>query len=68
MSTVIKNKVHTAKISHTCDDCRKMIWPGEKYRRLFGAAFDGDPKYEIKLCHRCTKTEDDGHIAMYLKD
>jgi RNase P subunit RPR2 len=64
VSVVIKNKIHKAKFKHYCDDCRTAILPGEKYRRLFGSAYSLDKPHELKLCQRCTFTEDDGHTPI----
>ncbi|MNO32223.1 hypothetical protein D3C76_222070 [compost metagenome] len=64
MSTVINNRVHTAKKFHVCDSCGRKISPGVKYRRMFGSAYDSDPRRELKLCSDCTdlnNPEGDGH-------
>ncbi|BBI32025.1 hypothetical protein KCTCHS21_14240 [Cohnella abietis] len=64
MSTVIRNKVHTAKKFYECDSCRRQISPGIKYRRIFGSAYASDPLRELKLCGGCTdikETTGDGH-------
>jgi hypothetical protein len=54
MSCVIKNKVHTASKWHECDSCGRQISPGQRYRRMFGSAYNSDPLRELKLCSGCT--------------
>ncbi|MNI73929.1 hypothetical protein D3C73_1299750 [compost metagenome] len=70
MSTVIRNKVHTARKFHECDGCGGSIGPGIKYRRLFGSAHSFESLRELKLCSGCsdlTSADNDGHSdIMYM--
>lgn len=53
MTVIIRKSVHTARISHKCDDCGRTIQPSERYTRMFGNAEDNERPYEIKVCATC---------------
>ncbi len=50
---VISRIKRKARKVHRCDNCGKVIKPGEIYSRLYGYAEHGDPKYAIKLHPDC---------------
>jgi hypothetical protein len=50
---VISKRVYRAKKEYICDSCEERIKKGEKYTRFFGAAYEGDPKYELMMCCSC---------------
>jgi RNase P subunit RPR2 len=60
---IVKDKIHKAAKMHYCDDCRGPIEIGSKYRRLFGNADDGNPLYELKLCHKCTEVNEKTEVS-----
>jgi hypothetical protein len=66
MSDLVSDRTHAARKWYWCDNCRSTIFTGQKYRRLFGAAFSGDKKREMKLCMRCTSQDEDGHTVLIL--
>lgn len=59
MSLIIQSKVRTARQTYDCDDCRKPILRGYKYRYLFGAPHIGDKPYSLRICKKCDPAQAD---------
>lgn len=54
---IISDKIRKARKEYKCCECNKTIKIGDKYHRLFGAAFEDDPKYELFLCLDCNRAK-----------
>ena len=49
----ISENIHVAQKTYKCEACKENIHVGEAYFRIYGAAFQNDPKYEIFLHLKC---------------
>lgn len=64
MSIVLGDTHPRARLSHVCEDCGRVIGPGETYRRVRGIddCGDGDP-FTFKQCEHC-----EAFVGLYIDD
>jgi hypothetical protein len=54
--TILEEGQPRAKREHFCDDCQRIIEPGETYRRVRAIGNDGPQTY--KSCAQCSRVVD----------